>query len=115
VSTIPTDQTELRDVVRAKYAAAATATTERDASCCGPEGAIITKEQREQFGYGAMGSSPRATGIGCHAPVIRSSTRTRSWATSLMPTAVTQLWMRMRCMSTSQRRARCIAPSYAPR
>jgi SAM-dependent methyltransferase len=47
---IPTDQTRLRDVVRAKYAAAATATTERDASCCSAEGAIITDEQREQFG-----------------------------------------------------------------
>jgi arsenite methyltransferase len=50
VSTIPTDQTELRDVVRAKYAAAATATTERNASCCSAEGAIITDEQRDQFG-----------------------------------------------------------------
>jgi arsenite methyltransferase len=50
VSTIPTDQTELRDVVRARYAAAATATTERDAGCCSAEGAIITDEQREQFG-----------------------------------------------------------------
>jgi arsenite methyltransferase len=46
---IPTDQTELRDVVRAKYAAAA-ATTERDVSCCSAEGAIITEEQRDQFG-----------------------------------------------------------------
>jgi arsenite methyltransferase len=50
VSTIPTDQTELRNVVRAKYAAAATATTERDAGCCSAEGAIITEEQRDQFG-----------------------------------------------------------------
>jgi arsenite methyltransferase len=48
--TVPTDQTELRDVVRAKYAAAATTTTERNASCCSAEGAIITEEQREQFG-----------------------------------------------------------------
>jgi hypothetical protein len=30
--TVPTDQTELHDVVRAKYAAATT--TERNASCC---------------------------------------------------------------------------------
>jgi arsenite methyltransferase len=50
VSTIPTDQTALRDVVRAKYAAAATATTQRAASCCGAEGPIITDEQRERFG-----------------------------------------------------------------
>ena len=48
--TVPIDQTELRDVVRAKYAAAATATSERNASCCSAEGAIITEEQREQFG-----------------------------------------------------------------
>ncbi len=48
--TVPTDQTELRDVVRARYAAAATTTTERNASCCSAEGAIITDEQREQFG-----------------------------------------------------------------
>jgi hypothetical protein len=32
VVTVPTDQTELRDVVRARYAAAATATTERNAT-----------------------------------------------------------------------------------
>ena len=48
MSTIPTDQTELRDVVRARYAAAAT--TERNAGCCSAEGAIITEDQREQFG-----------------------------------------------------------------
>ena len=48
--TVPTDQTELRDVVRAKYATAATTTTERNASCRSAEGAIITDEQREQFG-----------------------------------------------------------------
>ena len=47
---IPTDQTELRDVVRARYAAAAIITTERNASCCSADGAIITDEQREQFG-----------------------------------------------------------------
>jgi arsenite methyltransferase len=48
--TVPTDQTELRDVVRAKYAAAATITTEPNGGCCSAEGAIITDEQREQFG-----------------------------------------------------------------
>jgi arsenite methyltransferase len=50
---IPTDQTELRDIVRAKYAAAATVTIDENASaasCCSAEGAIITPEQREQFG-----------------------------------------------------------------
>ncbi|MFZ0043638.1 MAG: arsenite methyltransferase [Solirubrobacteraceae bacterium] len=48
--TNPTDHAELRDIVRAKYAAAATATTEQSASCCRVEGAIITEDQREQFG-----------------------------------------------------------------
>ena len=48
--TVSIDQTGLRDVVRAKYAAAATATIERNASCCSAKGAIITEEQREQFG-----------------------------------------------------------------
>ena len=47
--TVPTDADELRDIVRAKYAAAATA-TQGGASCCGGEAAIITPEQREQFG-----------------------------------------------------------------
>jgi arsenite methyltransferase len=53
VSIIPTDQTELRDVVRAKYAAAATVTTDKNASaasCCGAEGALITEDQRDLFG-----------------------------------------------------------------
>jgi hypothetical protein len=48
--TVPSDQIELRDVVRARYAAAATTTSERNASCCSAEGAIITDEQRAQFG-----------------------------------------------------------------
>jgi arsenite methyltransferase len=50
---IPTDQTELRDVVRAKYAAAATVTIDENASaasCCGAKGAVITDDQRELFG-----------------------------------------------------------------
>jgi arsenite methyltransferase len=50
---IPSDQTQLRDVVRAKYAAAATVTTDENASaasCCSAEGALITPEQRERFG-----------------------------------------------------------------
>jgi arsenite methyltransferase len=48
---IPTDQRELRDVVRDKYAAAAAVTVgENPTSCCGPEGAIITDEQRDLFG-----------------------------------------------------------------
>ena len=50
---IPTDQTELRDVVRAKYAAAATVTTDgyaSAASCGSADGALITAGQRERFG-----------------------------------------------------------------
>jgi arsenite methyltransferase len=50
---IPIDQTELRNVVRAKYAAAAAVTTNEKASaviCCTAEGAIITEDQRELFG-----------------------------------------------------------------
>jgi arsenite methyltransferase len=50
---IPADQTDLREIVRAKYAAAATVTIDENvvaASCCGAEGAIITEDQRGQFG-----------------------------------------------------------------
>jgi SAM-dependent methyltransferase len=50
---IPTDQSELRDVVRARYAAAASVATGENASaatCCGAEGAIVTEAQRESFG-----------------------------------------------------------------
>jgi arsenite methyltransferase len=50
---IPTDQTELRDVVRAKYAAAASVATHENASaasCYSAEGAIITEDQRDLFG-----------------------------------------------------------------
>jgi arsenite methyltransferase len=52
---IPTDQTELRGVVRAKYAAAARATS-AGADCCDADGrctaesTTITPEQRELFG-----------------------------------------------------------------
>jgi arsenite methyltransferase len=50
---VPTDQTELRNAVRARYAAAATVTADENASaanCCAAEGAIITDDQRELFG-----------------------------------------------------------------
>jgi arsenite methyltransferase len=50
---IPTDQRELRDIIRDKYAAAATVATGEDGSaagCCSAEGAIVTEEQREYFG-----------------------------------------------------------------
>jgi arsenite methyltransferase len=52
--TIPNDQKELREVVRARYAAAAATTSDSDgptaAGCCGPDDAVVTGEQREQFG-----------------------------------------------------------------
>ena len=75
--TVPTDQTELRDVVRAKYAAAATSTTERNASCCSAEGAIITAEQRDQFGSPLYDQSDREqlpdaavlASLGCGNPI----------------------------------------------
>ncbi|HEY5427957.1 MAG TPA: arsenite methyltransferase [Solirubrobacteraceae bacterium] len=77
MSTIPTDQTELRDVVRAKYAAAATATTERNASCCSAQGAIITEDQREQFGSPLYDAADRdqlpdaavLASLGCGNPI----------------------------------------------
>jgi arsenite methyltransferase len=50
---IPTDPTELRDIVRDKYAAAALVTTTDDppaATCCGAADAIVTDEQRAHFG-----------------------------------------------------------------
>ena len=51
---VPTDPDQLRDVVRERYATAATASSERgcsalDYDCCGPEG-VITDEQRALFG-----------------------------------------------------------------
>ncbi|HEX3831842.1 MAG TPA: arsenite methyltransferase [Solirubrobacteraceae bacterium] len=50
---IPADQIELRHVIRAKYAAAATVSTDVNASaasCCSAGGAIIAEDQRELFG-----------------------------------------------------------------
>src|SRR5690349_978484 len=47
-----TDADELRETVRARYAAAAVATTSptTQAGCCGTDAAIITDEQAELFG-----------------------------------------------------------------
>jgi arsenite methyltransferase len=48
---VPTDQSELREIVREKYAAAAAVTVgENPGSCCRAQGAIITDDQRELFG-----------------------------------------------------------------
>lgn len=75
---VPSDQTELREIVRARYAAAATA--EREATtdgCCSTDGAIITDEQREQFGHtlydvGDRDALPDAAvlaSLGCGNPI----------------------------------------------
>ena len=48
------DTDDLRETVRARYAAAALATTDPTAAagCCGPDTAVISDEQAEQFGAG---------------------------------------------------------------
>jgi arsenite methyltransferase len=59
---IPTDQKELRDVIREKYAAAATVATGENASaaaCRSAEGAIVTEEQRAYFGSSLYDSDAR--------------------------------------------------------
>src|ERR1700733_2210939 len=77
---IPTDQTELRDVVRAKYAAAATVATGENASaaaCCSAAGTIVTKEQRDFFGASLYDSDARdalpesavLASLGCGNPI----------------------------------------------
>jgi arsenite methyltransferase len=77
---IPTDQTELRDAVRAKYAAAATMTTgERTSAgtCCSAAGTAVTEEQREHFGSSLYDSTERAqlpesavlASLGCGNPI----------------------------------------------
>jgi arsenite methyltransferase len=59
-ATVPQDAGELREKVRARYAAAATATTEADpASCCGSDAAIITDEQAAIFGSALYESADR--------------------------------------------------------
>jgi arsenite methyltransferase len=77
---IPTDQSELRDVVRARYAAAAVATTEPDAShatCCRAEGAVVTEAQRDHFGQAlydiadrdALPDTAVLASLGCGNPI----------------------------------------------
>ena len=77
---IPTDQTELRDVIREKYAAAAIVATGENASaatCCNAEGAIVTEEQREYFGSSLYEPSARdelpeaavLASLGCGNPI----------------------------------------------
>jgi arsenite methyltransferase len=82
VSTVPTDPDVLRNEVRERYAAAAAVTTtggcgvESD-SCCDATGAIVTDEQREQFGNALYtleerGELPEAAvlaSLGCGNPI----------------------------------------------
>jgi len=54
------DSTATRDAVRARYAAAArVAAGQEQASCCGPEAAVITDDQREAFGAGLYAANER--------------------------------------------------------
>jgi arsenite methyltransferase len=49
-----------RDAVRARYAAAArVAAGQQQPSCCGPEAAVITDEQRQEFGAGLYAAEER--------------------------------------------------------
>jgi arsenite methyltransferase len=77
---IPIDQTELREVIRAKYAAAATVAIDEhapSAACCGAEGAIVTDEQRAHFGASLYDSRARdalpesavLASLGCGNPI----------------------------------------------
>jgi ubiquinone/menaquinone biosynthesis C-methylase UbiE len=77
---IPADQTELREIVRAKYAAAATVATGESASqaaCCAAEGAVVTDEQRAYFGAALYDSDERdelpesavLASLGCGNPI----------------------------------------------
>jgi SAM-dependent methyltransferase len=54
------DPSFTRAAVRARYAAAArVAAGEEPASCCGPTGAVITDEQRHEFGAGLYAAEER--------------------------------------------------------
>ena len=76
---IPADPTELRDVIRAKYAAAATVAigANPSAACCSDEGAVVTEEQREYFGSSLYQSDERdelpesavLASLGCGNPI----------------------------------------------
>ncbi|HEX5194136.1 MAG TPA: arsenite methyltransferase [Solirubrobacteraceae bacterium] len=80
---VPTDPSALRDQVRDKYAAAAVLTTggccstdDNAAKCCDATGAVVTEEQREQFGHALYtlderGELPEAAvlaSLGCGNP-----------------------------------------------
>jgi SAM-dependent methyltransferase len=69
------DPTAIREQVRERYAAAARA-GRGDASCCGPDAAVITDEQRQVFGAGlyeerdreALPDAARLASLGCGNP-----------------------------------------------
>ena len=69
--------TSTREAVRARYAAAArVAAGQEQASCCGPEAAVITDEQRSEFGAalyaaeerGALPDTAVLASLGCGNP-----------------------------------------------
>src|ERR1700742_1887881 len=77
---IPTDQRALRDIIRDRYAAAATVATGVNtsaAACCSADGAIVTEEQREYFGPSLYESTDRdelpesavLASLGCGNPI----------------------------------------------
>jgi ubiquinone/menaquinone biosynthesis C-methylase UbiE len=77
---IPSDQTELREVIRARYAAVATVATGETAAaaaCCRADGAVVTEEQRAYFGSslydaGERGELPESAvlaSLGCGNPI----------------------------------------------
>ena len=70
-------QRDVKEVVRERYAAAATAAAgDRDASCCGSDAAVITDEQRDVFGSNlyegadrdAVPDAARLASLGCGNP-----------------------------------------------
>src|ERR1700753_2278451 len=77
---IPTDQRALRDIIRDRYAAAATVATGVDTSAggwCSADGPIVTEEQREYFGPSLYESTERdelpesavLASLGCGNPI----------------------------------------------
>jgi SAM-dependent methyltransferase len=83
---IPTEQTELRDVIRQKYAAAAAVATGENpsaAACCSAEGAMVTEDQRASFGSSRYEPSARdelpeaavLASLGCGNPITVAELR----------------------------------------
>jgi SAM-dependent methyltransferase len=83
---IPSDQTELREVIREKYAAAASVAPSENSStiaCCSAQGAIVTEEQRADFGASLYCSAERdalpqsavLASLGCGNPIAVAELR----------------------------------------